>query len=101
MIIQFKIVGVYSKEVPPVPIPNTEVKLFRVEDTWLATTRENKSMPALFMTHFMCHMYAPLAQSVEQLTLNQWVLGSSPRWCTFLYLTELKASVLELADRHV
>ena len=25
---------------------------------------------------------APLAQLVEQLTLNQWVLGSSPRWCT-------------------
>ena len=28
--------------------------------------------------------YAPLAQMVEQLTLNQWVLGSSPRWCTTL-----------------
>ena len=26
--------------------------------------------------------YAPLAQLVEQLTLNQWVLGSSPRRCT-------------------
>ena len=26
--------------------------------------------------------YAPLAQLVEQLTLNQWVLGSNPRWCT-------------------
>lgn len=26
--------------------------------------------------------YAPLAQSAEQLTLNQWVLGSSPRGCT-------------------
>ena len=25
---------------------------------------------------------APLAQLVKQLTLNQWVLGSSPRWCT-------------------
>ena len=22
----------------------------------------------------------------EQLTLNQWVLGSSPRWCTTKYL---------------
>ena len=28
------------------------------------------------------HLNAPLAQLVEQLTLNQWVLGSSPRWCT-------------------
>ena len=26
--------------------------------------------------------YAPLAQLVEQLTLNQWVRGSSPRGCT-------------------
>ena len=26
--------------------------------------------------------YAPLAQLVEHLTLNQGVLGSSPRWCT-------------------
>ncbi len=24
---------------------------------------------------------------VEQLTLNQWVLGSSPRWCTTNSLT--------------
>ena len=23
-----------------------------------------------------------IGQLVEQLTLNQWVLGSSPRWCT-------------------
>ena len=26
--------------------------------------------------------YAPLAQLVEHLTLNQGVRGSSPRWCT-------------------
>ena len=26
--------------------------------------------------------FAPLAQLVEQLTLNQWVRGSSPRRCT-------------------
>ena len=29
--------------------------------------------------------YAPLAQMVEQLTLNQWVLGSSPRWCIYFF----------------
>ena len=27
-------------------------------------------------------LFAPLAQLVEQLTLNQWVPGSSPWWCT-------------------
>ena len=25
----------------------------------------------------------------EQLTLNQWVLGSSPRWCTKKTFTEM------------
>ncbi len=29
-----------------------------------------------------CEKDAPLAQLVEQLTLNQWVRGSSPRRCT-------------------
>ena len=36
--------------------------------------------------------YAPLAQLVEQLTLNQWVLGSSPRWCTIYSFLCLRAS---------
>ena len=30
---------------------------------------------------------APMPYLVEQLTLNQWVLGSSPRWCTKECLT--------------
>ena len=33
----------------------------------------------------------------EQLTLNQWVLGSSPRWCTILSLVLGKASRPEVA----
>ncbi len=43
---QFARVGVYGTEVTPVPIPNTEVKLCREDDTWLATAREIISMPA-------------------------------------------------------
>ena len=39
-----KIVGVFNGEGPPVPIPNTEVKLTSAEDTCLATDRENRSM---------------------------------------------------------
>ena len=35
-------VGDIDAEGPPVPIPNTEVKLCRAEDTWLATARENR-----------------------------------------------------------
>ena len=35
-------VGVDDGEVPPVPIPNTEVKLTCAEDSWLETARENR-----------------------------------------------------------
>ena len=35
-------VGVDCSEGPPVPIPNTEVKLTRAEDTCLETNRENR-----------------------------------------------------------
>ena len=35
-------VGVDNGEGPPVPIPNTEVKLTRADNTWLATARENR-----------------------------------------------------------
>ena len=40
-----KVVGVSNAEGPPVPIPNTEVKLCCAEDTYLATDRKNRSMP--------------------------------------------------------
>ena len=36
------IVGADCGEGPPVPIPNTEVKLTCAEDTWRAAARENK-----------------------------------------------------------
>ena len=35
-------VGVYNSEGPPVPIPNTAVKLTRVDDTWLEAARDNR-----------------------------------------------------------
>ena len=40
----FIIVGDFNAEGPPVPIPNTEVKLVCAENTWLETARENRSM---------------------------------------------------------
>ena len=39
------LVGVYCDEGPPVPIPNTEVKLICAEDTWRAAARENRKAP--------------------------------------------------------
>ena len=44
-------VGIDDTEGPPVPIPNTEVKLSGAEDTWLETARENREMP----THKSVH----------------------------------------------
>ena len=52
-----KNVGANGDEVTPVPIPNTEVKLISVENTWLETAREDRAAPALF--------YGPLAQLVR------------------------------------
>ena len=39
------IVGVFNGEGPPVPIPNTEVKLTSADDTCLETDWKNRSMP--------------------------------------------------------
>ena len=44
--------GDNGEEVPPVPIPNTVVKLLSVEDTWWATARENRSSPEQKTTDF-------------------------------------------------
>ena len=35
------------------------------------------------------NVYAPLAQLVEQLTLNQWVPGSNPWRCTMIWMAFL------------
>ena len=43
----YKLIGVDDAEGPPVPIPNTEVKLCGAENSALATGRKNKAMPIL------------------------------------------------------
>ena len=40
-----KEVGAIGGEGPPVPIPNTEVKLISAENTWLEAARENRAVP--------------------------------------------------------
>ena len=37
--------GGNDEGVPPVPIPNTEVKPFSADGTWLETARESRSLP--------------------------------------------------------
>ena len=40
-----RIVGLFNAQGPPVPIPNTEVKLCSADNTSLATVREDRSRP--------------------------------------------------------
>ena len=49
-----RIVGVNDEEVPPVPIPNTVVKLLGAENTWLETARENRAMPTFSSPNLIC-----------------------------------------------
>ena len=43
-------VSAFDRQGPPVPIPNTEVKLLCAENTWLATAREDRSV----LTFLVC-----------------------------------------------
>ena len=65
------LVGVYDDEGPPVPIPNTVVKLIGAHNTWLVTAWKDRSMPT---------QYSSIAQLVEHAAVNRRVVGSSPTW---------------------
>ena len=56
------IVGVFNGEGPPVPIPNTEVKLTSADNTCLETDREDRSMPTQVIRSGESLAYASLAQ---------------------------------------
>ena len=75
----FTIVGVFNGEGPPVPIPNTEVKLTSADNTCLETDREDRSMPTRKVRiSVLTFCLASLAQSVEHAAVNRGVVGSSP-----------------------
>ena len=68
---KFTISGGNDEGVPPVPIPNTEVKPFSAESTWLDTAREDRSLPdSIFLSSSMA----------EHSAVNRVVVGSSPTW---------------------
>ena len=48
------------------------------ERKWRADIKVRLSRKLSLHTFFLERKYAPLAQLVEQLTLNQWVQGSNP-----------------------
>ena len=49
---RYNLIGVDDAEGPPVPIPNTEVKLSGAENSALATRCENREMPTLDSEYF-------------------------------------------------
>ncbi len=88
-----------SKKDPPVPMPNTEVKLLSVEDSEglpLVKAERCRSYSIGELAQLGEHLpykqgvtgsspvfsifFEPLAQSVEHLTFNQRVAGSIPAW---------------------
>ena len=74
------IVGVDDAEGPPVPIPNTVVKLSGAENTWLEAARENRETPTQTPLANPSGHFALIAQSVEHAAVNRGVTGSSPVW---------------------
>ena len=73
----YHIVGVNDGEGPPVPIPNTEVKLTSAENTCLETDREDRSMPTPRRTKVLRGIFL-LSSMVEHAAVNRGVVGSSP-----------------------
>ena len=95
-------VVVNDSEGPPVPIPNTEVKLCRAYDTWLATARENRQTPTQTRPHLkrcgFCYASHRLATADGAVHL----LGKSadantktrphPKRCGFCYASSRQAT---------
>ena len=63
-------VGVTNAEGPPVPIPNTEVKLCSGENTWLEAAREDSSMPTRSRERIKPFPDSEKKPSVENRTLT-------------------------------
>ena len=68
---KFTLSGDDGEGVPPVPIPNTEVKPFSADGTWLETARESRSLPEFIFLN---------SSMVEHSAVNRVVVGSSPTW---------------------
>ena len=72
-----------SKEDPPVPMPNTEVKLLNVDDTWRVTARESRQLPerALNPTYvgFMMLLEKNIPEQLSWQSMRLLTAGSSVR----------------------
>jgi hypothetical protein len=48
LLFDIKFLGGYTGGVTPVPIPNTEVKLSRADDTMIVRSWESRTLPGIF-----------------------------------------------------
>ena len=72
-------VSVHNAQGPPVLSPNTEVKLCGAENTRREAVREDRTKPTQEPDPKRSgFILSSIAQSVEHLTVNQGVTGSSP-----------------------
>ena len=62
---RYKLIGVDDAEGPPVPIPNTEVKLSGAENSALATRCENREMPTLDSEYFFIQKWTAIEVSAR------------------------------------
>ncbi len=61
--------GDNSEEDPPVPIPNTVVKLFSADDTWRETARESRSLPVFSMLSMVITSFVMTCNDCEAYNL--------------------------------
>ena len=69
-------VGVFSVEGPPVPIPNTEVKLYSGDNTCLATDREDSSLPTQANPFGKARGYGFTVTPLKNFTRKSVIIGT-------------------------
>ena len=73
-------------EDPPVPIPNTEVKLNCVDGTWRVTARESRTLPDYFFFTKEFNMWLH-GQAVKTPPFHGGIAGSIPAGVTIFIWT--------------
>ena len=90
------IVGVFNGEGPPVPIPNTEVKLTSADNTCLETDREDRSMPTQNRYFGSGSFLLCCTISCRLLECNQMIYVDGEYLCCRLGFIKRKAHISEL-----
>ena len=74
-----KLSGSNSEEATPVPMPNTEVKLFSADGSWgFAPARVGRRQAAFFVFWIFYIRLFHSSSVVEQSAVNRSVVGSNP-----------------------